>query len=107
MVCLTDKAKAQLDGHSSAQLEELHSTVKSKMQECEQLRWMMEGIVLRDVFTKVAKRIEKSVDLGEVIVQYDPAHDELPYATLRFLLKVRKRHLLTAFKFYQSGPSRI
>lgn len=47
--------KAQLDGHPSAQLDELLSTVKGRMQECEQLYWLIKGIVLRGVFTKVAK----------------------------------------------------
>ena len=78
VVRLTDKASSPLDGHSSAQLDELLSTVKSRMQECEQLHWMIKGIVLRDIFTKVAKGIEKSVDLGEVVVQYDSGHAELP-----------------------------
>ena len=73
------------------------------MQDCEQLHRMIEGIVLRDVFTKVAERIEKSVDLGEVVAHYDPGNAELPCATLRFLLKVRKRRLLTAFKAFVQG----
>ena len=64
---------------------------------------MIKGIALRDVFTKAAKGIEKSVDLGEDIVQYDPGHAELPCATLRFLLRVRKGHLLTAFKVFVQG----
>ena len=95
---LTDKAKAKLDGQPSAQLYELLSTVNSRMQECEQLHWMIKGVLLRDVFLNVAKRVEKSVDLGEVVAHNDPGHAELPCATLRFLFKVRKRHLLTAFK---------
>ena len=49
------------------------------MQEYEQLQWIIKGIVLRDVFTKIAKRIEKSVDVGEVVVGVSPD-------TLRFLV---------------------
>ena len=64
---------------------------------------MIKGIVLRDVFTNVAKRVEKSGDLGEVVAHDDPGHAELPCATLRFLLKARKRHLLTAFKVSIQG----
>ena len=74
------------------------------MQEYEQLQWIIEGIVLRDVFTKIAKRIEKSVDVEHVVVGVSPD-------TLRFLVrlsafcsrcarlaKLVKRYLLAEFK---------
>lgn len=45
-------------------------------------------IVLRDVFAKIAFWIEKFVEVGDVAVQYDPGHAALPWALVRFLLKV-------------------
>lgn len=45
-------------------------------------------VVLRDVFAKIAFWIEKFVEVGDVAVQYDPGHAALPWALVRFLLKV-------------------
>ena len=85
---LTDKEKAHLDFGSTAKLDELLSAVESRMQECEQRQWTVKQVVLRDVFTKIAKWIEKFIEVGDVVVQYDPGHAALPWAALRFLLKV-------------------
>ena len=47
------------------------------------------AVVLRDVFTKIAVWIDKFMVVGDMAVQYDPAHAALPWALIRFLLKVR------------------
>ena len=85
---LSDKEKARLDLSSTAKLDELLSAVKSRMQECEQRQWTVKRIVLRDVLKKIAKWIEKFIEVGDVAVQYDPGHAALPWAALRFLLTV-------------------
>lgn len=85
---LSDKEKAHLDPNSTAKLDELLSAVQSQMQECEQRQWTVKQVVLRDVFTKIAKWIQRFIEVGDTAVQYDPGHAALPWAALRFLLKV-------------------
>ena len=45
-------------------------------------------IVLRDIFAKVAAWIQTFIEVGDIAVQYDPGHAALPWALVRFLLKV-------------------
>jgi hypothetical protein len=85
---LSDKDKAYLDLSSTTKLNDLLLAVNSRRQECEQRQWTVKKVVLRDVFAKIAKWVEKFVELGDVAVQYDPGHSALPWAALRFLLKV-------------------
>ena len=86
---LSEKEKAHLDFSSTDKLDELLSAVESRRHECEQRQWTIKQVVLRDVFTKIARWIQKFIDVGDVTVQYDPGHAALPWAALRFLLKVR------------------
>ena len=46
-------------------------------------------IVLRDVFNKITNSIVKFKEVGDVLVQYDPAHTAIPWAVVRFVLQVR------------------
>lgn len=85
---LSDKDKAYLDLNSTTKLDDLLQVVSSRRQECEQRQWTVKKTVLRDVFAKIAKWVEKFVEVGNVAVQYDPGHAALPWAALRFLLKV-------------------
>ena len=48
-------------------------------------------IVLRDVFNKITDSIVKFTEVGDVLVQYDPAHTAIPWAVVRFVLQVRDR----------------
>ncbi|KAM0601578.1 hypothetical protein ACHAP1_008566 [Verticillium nonalfalfae] len=47
-----------------------------------------ETVIVRDVLAKVVKWVNHFKDVGDVIVQYDPVHAALPWAGLRFLLKL-------------------
>ena len=47
-----------------------------------------EEVVLRDVGVKILHWVDKFKQIGDVIVQYDPAHAALPWAGFRFLLQV-------------------
>ena len=85
---LSNKDKASLDSDLTVKLDDLLSAVESKRQECERRQWTVKKVVLRDVFTKIVKWIEKFVEMGDVAVQYDPGHAALPWAAIRFLLKV-------------------
>lgn len=47
-----------------------------------------EDVILRDLFEKMAKWVNKFKEFGDIAVQYDPAHAALPWACVRFLLQV-------------------
>ena len=52
-----------------------------------------ETIVMRDVARKILQWIDKFKEIGDIIIQFDPGHAVLPWAGLRFLLKVRMGNL--------------
>ena len=71
------------------------SAVKSKMDEIlkakgEQWKVKFKGeeVVLRDVGIKILHWVDRFKQVGDTIVQYDPAHAALPWAGFRFLLQV-------------------
>ena len=45
-------------------------------------------VVLQDVGTKILHWLNRFKQIGDIIVQYDPAHAALPWAGFRFLLQV-------------------
>jgi len=48
----------------------------------------VETVVLRDLFSKIVTWIDRFKQVGDIVVQYDPAHAALPWAGVRFLLQV-------------------
>lgn len=46
-----------------------------------------ERVFIYDIFGKTAKWIQKFISVGDVAVQYDPAHAALPWAAIRFVLQ--------------------
>jgi len=47
-----------------------------------------ETVVLRDLFSKIVVWVDRFKQVGDIAVQYDPAHAALPWAGVRFLLIV-------------------
>jgi hypothetical protein len=47
-----------------------------------------EKLFVRDLLEKVATWVNKFVQVGDTIVQYDPGHAALPWAALRLVLQV-------------------
>ncbi|OBS15059.1 hypothetical protein FPOA_14076 [Fusarium poae] len=47
-----------------------------------------EVVFVRDLLAKAAKWVNHFKDVGDIAVQYDPAHAALPWAGVRFLLNV-------------------
>ena len=43
---------------------------------------------MRDVLNKIAKWVEKFIEVGDLATQYDPVRAALPWASLSFILKV-------------------
>jgi hypothetical protein len=74
-------------------IDDVLSTAKLMQEHCKKKLWKYENkrgevVILRDVFAKVANAIEKCNQIGDIIVQYDPVHAALPWAAVRFVLKV-------------------
>ena len=52
------------------------------------VKFREEEVVLRDFGMKVLRWVDKFKQIGDIVVQYDPAHAALPWAGFRFLLQV-------------------
>lgn len=79
---------------TTTRIEDVAIAVEERKKECKDRQWELKrnkgknAIVLRDVFSKVATWMQKLVEVGDVAVSYDPGHAALPWAGIRFLLKV-------------------
>ncbi|KAH0537657.1 hypothetical protein FGG08_005570 [Glutinoglossum americanum] len=98
---LRDKDKAYIDLGSPIKLQDLLNAVRDRQNECTEKQWGVPGgssstIKIHDIFAKITKWIEKFIEVGDVAVQYDPGHAALPWAAVRFILKVScdSRYLL-------------
>jgi hypothetical protein len=49
-----------------------------------------ETVIISDLFGKIVRWIESFKQIGDIVVQYDPAHAALPWAGVRLLLQVCK-----------------
>ena len=45
-------------------------------------------MIIRDVFDKIVRWIDVFKQVGDIAVQYDPAHAALPWAAIRLVLQV-------------------
>ncbi|EQB57263.1 hypothetical protein CGLO_02630 [Colletotrichum gloeosporioides Cg-14] len=84
-------AKAAVDDNSLSQ--QLLELVQEKKQRCMERRWKFklsngEVIVIRDLFEKVVRWLQKFKEVGDIAVQYDPVYAALPWAGVRLLLQV-------------------
>ena len=92
---ITDEDKAGLDLTPSINVSDILQSVERRKQECIDKQWKVRrgenknAVVLRDIFAKIALWINKFMMVGDMAVQYDPVHAALPWALVRFLLKVR------------------
>lgn len=50
-------------------------------------------IIIRDQLEKVTDWVNKFKQIGDIAVQYDPAHAALPWTGVRFFLQVRRLEL--------------
>ncbi|KAF5522119.1 hypothetical protein CGCA056_v006296 [Colletotrichum aenigma] len=84
-------AKAAVDNNTLSQ--QLLELVQGKQQQCMDRRWKFrqsngEVVVVRDVFEKVVRWLQRFKEVGDVATQYDPAHAALPWAGVRMLLQI-------------------
>ncbi|KAL8777083.1 MAG: hypothetical protein Q9194_002752 [Teloschistes cf. exilis] len=79
---------------TTTRVEDLVLAVEERKKDCRDRQWELkrskgkDAIVLRDVFSKISAWLQKFVEVGDVAVSYDPVHTALPWAGIRFLLKV-------------------
>ena len=87
-----------MDLKPSDNINDILESLERRKQECIDKQWTVprgrnrNAVVLRDVLTKVAVWINKFMMVGDIAVQYDPGHAALPWALIRFLLKVRIKY---------------
>ncbi|KAF4637260.1 hypothetical protein G7Y89_g834 [Cudoniella acicularis] len=86
--------KIALDGSLDGKREivnDVLSLVRAAEQTCQQKRWKWKNrrggsVILRDVFAKMVTWVQKFKDMGDIIVQYDPAHASIPWGVARFAI---------------------
>ncbi|KZF24380.1 ankyrin [Xylona heveae TC161] len=89
-----DQAHLQFDDQNIAIIpSQMLNYVKDKKQECLNKRWVFrkrnqDEVMIRDIFEKIARWINKFKEIGDVVIQYDPGHAALPWAGVRFLLQL-------------------
>ncbi|CZR67760.1 uncharacterized protein PAC_17659 [Phialocephala subalpina] len=64
--------------------DDVLTVVKEGMETCKKKRWKYKkgghDVIIRDKLEKIVKWVEKFVEVGDTIVQYDPGHAALPWA---------------------------
>jgi hypothetical protein len=74
-------------------LEELLQDVAKKKQFCDAKQWKFrkrngEVVFIRESLDQVVEWVRRFREVGDVVMQYDPAHAALPWAGCRLLLQV-------------------
>ncbi|KAL8833023.1 MAG: hypothetical protein Q9170_004569 [Blastenia crenularia] len=92
---LDSDLRASLDCETSTKrgiLEKTREAAEEKRQISMKRRWKYDingrEVVLRDIFENIIRWLDHFKAIGDVGVQYDQAHAALPWAGVRFLLKV-------------------
>jgi hypothetical protein len=99
---LQKEDKARLDFNRKNKLvilSDLVDAVAEKKKLCLDNRWKYqrksgEKIIIRDVLEKILAWVDKFKQIGNTVIQYDPAHAALPWAAVRFFLQVCDRYFL-------------
>lgn len=94
---LSNEDQQQIEPSETGKLDTLKDIlviIREKQALSNQKQWKLKSkdgreIVLRDVFNKITDSINKFKEVGDMLVQYDPAHTAIPWAVVRFVLQVR------------------
>jgi hypothetical protein len=81
-------------------LSEVLIAAKEKRDQCKDRQWKYKKsdgtvIVLRDVFDKMVKWLNKLEQIGDFVAQLDSTHLALPWAAIKFFLQVKSLSLAT------------
>lgn len=90
---LRDKDKEYIGFDSPIKPQDLLNAVQEKQNEFTGKQWGFRRdsnntIKVPDILAKITKWIERFIEVGDVAIQYDPGHAALPWAAVRFILKV-------------------
>ena len=93
---LPEKEQKQLQSGLNPQgtfeINALSTTVSQLQQQVHSERWQVRlghrELNLRHVLDSIVSWVKKFIAIGDIAVQYDPAHAALPWAALRFVLQV-------------------
>ncbi|KAJ9363475.1 hypothetical protein DTO280E4_2457 [Paecilomyces variotii] len=74
-------------------LQDILSALERQRDRCKRDTWTTisvggKQLVIRDLCTKIASYVKKFMEVIDVAVQYDPVHAALPWAGVRFLLRL-------------------
>ena len=90
--------RSGLNSRGSFEINALTTTVSQLQQQVLSERWHVKlghrDLDLRHVIDGIVSWVKKFIAIGDIAVQYDPAHAALPWAALRFVLQVQKSILL-------------
>jgi hypothetical protein len=81
------------EGDKLTVLGEVLTAAKEKREQCKDRQWKYKKrdgtvIVLRDVFDKMVKWLNKLENVGDFVAQLDSVHLALPWACIKFFLQV-------------------
>ena len=98
---MRDKDKEYIDFDSSIKPQDLLNAVQEKQNDFSGKQWGFRRdsnntIKVPDILAKITKWIERFIEVGDVAIQYDPGHAALPWAAVRFILKVGHNFWLLA-----------
>lgn len=98
---MNDEDKPLADLHTLDKrtlLDDVAQVVEEKRLKCAKKEWKFSRngkiISTRDILGRVVSWINKFKEVGDIAVQYDPAHATLPWAAVRLVLQVRENQLL-------------
>ncbi|SPJ73916.1 uncharacterized protein FTOL_03646 [Fusarium torulosum] len=93
--CLDEDLRATIDfNHEKIEtVSEVLKFTDKAQKECAAKSWRLRRkngatVSVRDVLSKVVKWVNHFKEIGDIVVQYDPAHAALPWAGVRFLLQI-------------------
>lgn len=96
---MSEEDRRDIDFTQTNQLRTIENEVLAAAEEgkelCRRRRWKYKKggheIIIRDKLEKIVKWVTSFVQVGDTIIQYDPGHAALPWAGVRFLLKINRR----------------
>ena len=84
--------RSGMNSRGTFEIDSLTTTVSQLQQQINSERWKVKlghrELDLRHVLDSIVSWVKKFIAIGDMAVQYDPAHAALPWAALRLVLQV-------------------
>ena len=84
--------RSELNSQGNFEINALTTTVSQLQQQVHSERWHVRfrhrELDLSHVLDSIVSWVKKFIAIGDIAVQYDPAHAALPWAALRLVLQV-------------------